>query len=205
MAMFGGGRFSQVLLREHPSEGTHVVDLVPSPSKAAASADHVTPVNVQRQFAQALPSKVGKKKVFDLTSVPPPSKAAAAADHVTPVNVERQFVPALPIKVGKIRLRQSDLEKGGWKSEARRRERENGASQGCDIATEKNLLCARQQRKNLEPIQKLRQLKHYEGKRGGQVLNLRQLQQHKCICELLLLHTSPQRKRGDQVPNLRQL
>ncbi len=76
-----------------------------------ALADHVTPVNVQRQFAQALPSKVGKKKVFDLTSVPPPSKAAASADHVTPVNVKRQFAPVLPIKVGKIRLRQSDLEK----------------------------------------------------------------------------------------------
>ena len=102
-----------------------------------ALADHVTPVNVQRQFAQALPSKVGKTKVFDLTSVPPPSKAAASADHVTSVNVKRQFAPALPCKVRNIRLRQSDLEKGGGKSEARRRERENGASQGRGIATKK--------------------------------------------------------------------
>ena len=105
MAMSAGLLFSR---REHTSEGTDVIEL---DTKAAAPADHVTPVNVQRHFAQALPSKVGKKKVFDLTSVSPPSKAAAAADHVTPVNVKRQFAPVLPIKVGKIRLRQSDLEK----------------------------------------------------------------------------------------------
>jgi hypothetical protein len=94
MAMSAGLRFSR---REHTSEGTDVIDL---DTKAAASADHVTPVNVQRQFAQALPA----------------------------------------------------------------------------ASLRKNLLGARQQRTNLEPIQKLRQLKHYEGKRGGQVLNLRQLQ-----------------------------
>ncbi len=113
MAMFGGRRFSKVLRREHTSEGTDVIDLN---TKAAASADHVTPVNVQRQFAQALPSKVGKKKVLDLTSVPPPSKAAASADHVTLLNVKRQFAAALPCKVRKIRLRQSDLEKAEGKA-----------------------------------------------------------------------------------------
>jgi hypothetical protein len=39
---------------------------VPPPSTAAASADHVTPLVAQRQFAQALPGKVGKQKVSDL-------------------------------------------------------------------------------------------------------------------------------------------
>ncbi len=69
MAMFGGGRFSKELRRGQSSEGTHVIDLdasVLSPSTAAASADHVTPPVAQRQFAQALPGKVGKRKAFDL-------------------------------------------------------------------------------------------------------------------------------------------
>jgi hypothetical protein len=198
MAMSAGLRFSR---REHTSEGTDVIEL---DTKAAAPADHVTPVNVQRQFAQALPSKVGKKKVFDLTSVPPPSKAAAAADHVTPVNVKRQFAPVLPIKVGKIRLRQSDLEKADGRAKRDGVRGKTARVKAAASLRKKSAVC-KAAAKNLEPIQKLRQLKHYEGKRGGQVLNLRQLQQHKCICELLLLHPSPQRKRGDQVPNLRQL
>ena len=136
--MSAGLRFSR---REHTSEGTDVIEL---DTKAAAPADHVTPVNVQRQFAQALPSKVGKKKVFDLTSVPPPSKAAASADHVTPVNVKRQFGPVLPIKVGKIRLRQSDLEKADGRAK-RDGVRGKTARVKAAASLRKKLLCARQQ------------------------------------------------------------
>jgi hypothetical protein len=93
MAMCGGGRFSKKMRRGQSSEGTHVIDLdasVPPPSTAAASADHVTPLVAQRQFAQALPGKVGKQKVSDLEAAEkrakrdferrktPEAKAAAA-------------------------------------------------------------------------------------------------------------------------------
>jgi hypothetical protein len=154
MAMSAGLPFSR---REHRTD-------VELDTKAAALADHVTPADVQRQFAQALPSKVGKTKVFDLTSVLPPSKAAASADHVTSVNVKRQFAAALPCKVRKIRLRQSDLEKAEGKAK-RDVVRGKTARVKAAASLRKNLLCPRQQRKKLEPIQKLRQLKHYEGKK----------------------------------------
>ncbi len=66
MAMSAGLLFSR---REHTSEGTDVIEL---DTKAAAPADHVTPVNVQRQFAQVLPSKVRKNS----RHVPLPRQAA---------------------------------------------------------------------------------------------------------------------------------
>ena len=59
MAMFGGRRFSKVLPREHTSEGTDVIEL---DTKAAAPADHVTPVNVQRQLAYILAKKISDSK-----------------------------------------------------------------------------------------------------------------------------------------------
>ena len=67
--------------REHTSEGTDVIEL---DTKAAAPADHVTPVNVQRQFAQALPAaslrtkSAGCKAAANKSRADPKAKAAEA-------------------------------------------------------------------------------------------------------------------------------
>jgi hypothetical protein len=61
MAMSAGLPISR---REHTSEGTDVIEL---DTKAAAPADHVTPVNVQRQLAGRKSSAAYKlaKKISD--------------------------------------------------------------------------------------------------------------------------------------------